>query len=63
MQQEHLFPMIRRETLTLLGGYVQHPAILNGMEDYIVPPGLSVNSGVMGAFLLAKAVLEKGGRA
>ncbi len=63
MQQEHLFPMIRRETLILLGGYVQHPAILNGMEDYIVPPGLSVNSGVMGAFLLAKAALEKGGRA
>lgn len=63
MQQDHLFPLIRRETLTLLGGYVQHPAILNGMKDYIVPPGLSVNSGVMGALLLAKAALEKGGRA
>ncbi len=59
MQQNHLFPMIRKETLRLLGGYVQHPAILSGMEDYIVPPGLHTESGIAGAFLLAKRALEK----
>ncbi len=63
MQQNHLFPLIRRETLRLLGGYVQHPAILNGMEDYIMPPGLGTESGIQGAFLLAKRALDVGSRA
>lgn len=63
MQQNHLFPMVRKETLRLLGGYVQHPAILGGMEDYIVPPGLQTESGIQGAFLLAKRALDKGSRA
>ncbi len=62
MQQPHLFPLIRKEVLRLLGGYVQHPAVLNGMEDYIVPPGLQTESGIAGAFLLAKrALLQRGG--
>ena len=59
MQQPHLFPLIRKETLKLLGGYVQHSAILSGMEDYIVPPGLQTESGIQGAFLLARRALEK----
>ena len=59
MQQKHLFPLIRRKTLALLGGYVQHPAVENGLEDYIVEPGLGVNSGVMGAYLLAREALEE----
>ncbi len=54
MQQMHLFPKIRRETLRLLGGYVQHQAIVGGLEDYIIPPGLDTHSGIQGAFLLAK---------
>lgn len=59
MQQAHLFPPIRRNVLEMLGGYVQHPAILSGMETYIVPPGLSVHSGVTGALLLAARALDK----
>ena len=59
MQQKHLFPLIRKKTLALLGGYVQHPAVENGLEDYIVEPGLGVNSGVMGAYLLAREALEE----
>lgn len=59
MQQKHLFPLIRRKTLALLGGYVQHPAVENGLADYIVEPGLGVNSGVMGAYLLAREALEE----
>lgn len=60
MQQNHLFPLIRKETLRLLGGYVQHPSILGGMDDYIVPPGLQTESGIQGAFLLAKQALDVG---
>ena len=59
MQQAHLFPMIREKTVALLGGYVQHPVVDGGLKDYIVAPGLGVNSGVTGAFLLAKAALEE----
>lgn len=53
MQQMHLFPKIREKTLKLLGGYVASPAVTReGIDDYIVPPALSVNSGVTGALLL-----------
>lgn len=59
MQQQHLFPMIREKTVALLGDYVQHPTVAQGLKDYIVAPGLGVNSGVMGAYLLAKEALEE----
>ena len=54
MQQQFLFPLIREKTLELLGGYLCSPVVSRGLEDYIVPPGLGVNSGVMGAYLLAR---------
>ena len=54
MQQAFLFPMIRERTMALLGGYLCSPVVERGMEDYIVAPGLGVNSGVMGAYLLAR---------
>ena len=54
MQQAQLFPLIRERTLALLGGYVTHPAVAGGLTDYIVPPGLGVHSGIMGAYLLAR---------
>lgn len=59
MQQEFLFPIIRRKTVELLGGYLCHPVVERGLEDYIVPPGLGVHSGVMGAWLLAREALAE----
>lgn len=53
MQQEHLFPRIRKRTLELLGGYVRSDKLLSDIDNYIVMPGLGVNSGVTGALLLA----------
>lgn len=58
MQQEHLFPMIHKEFLSMLGGYVRHQGLLEHPEEYIVPPGLGVNSGVTGALLLAAQALK-----
>ena len=58
MRQTHLFPMIRARTLDLLKGYVQHPRVLSGMEDYIVPPALGENSGIVGGLLLAKRAFQ-----
>jgi fructokinase len=53
MQQAHLFPLIRREVQTLLKGYLQSPAILENIDDYIVPPALGKRAGVLGALALA----------
>lgn len=58
MQQMHLFPKIREKTIELLGGYVASPAVTReGIDSYIVPPALSVNSGVTGALLLGAQAL------
>ena len=54
MQQKFLFPRIRQKTLKALGGYIVHPAVEEGLANYIVEPGLGTNSGILGAWLLAK---------
>ncbi|MGN0775788.1 MAG: ROK family protein [Candidatus Ventricola sp.] len=54
-----LYPMIRTETLRLLGGYVGSQKITpEGMKAYIVPPKLGMNAGVTGALLLGAQALE-----
>lgn len=53
MDQRQLFPKIHQETLRLLNGYVSAPAILQDIENYIVPPGLGSKAGLSGAFALA----------
>lgn len=55
MSQPHLFPMVRAKTVELLNGYVQSPQILQNIAEYIVPPALGAQAGVLGAFALAKA--------
>lgn len=58
MQQAHLFPKIREKTLAILNGYVASSCLTEeGVDAYIVPPQLGINSGVTGALLLgAKAI-------
>ncbi len=58
MQQAHLFPRIREKTLAILGGYVASDRLTpGGVDGYIVPPQLGINSGVTGALLLgARAI-------
>ncbi len=53
MNVPELFPMVRREVLRLLNGYVQAPDVLEQMDQYIVPPGLGSRAGVLGAIALA----------
>lgn len=59
MHQMHLFPRIRRRTLEMLNGYVAHRAILEDIDEYIVPPALGDNAGAVGSLLLALEALEK----
>jgi fructokinase len=54
MQQEALFPMIRRKVVQLLNGYIAKPELNEKIDQYIVPPRLGRNSGVLGAILLAR---------
>ena len=56
MQQEVLFPMIRRELLFLLNGYIRVPAILESIDTYVVPPELGSRAGVLGALVLAEHI-------
>ncbi|MDO9128525.1 MAG: ROK family protein, partial [Anaerolineales bacterium] len=53
MQQAQLFPLIRRDVQTLFNGYLQSPAILKNIDDYIIPPALGERAGVLGALALA----------
>ncbi len=58
MHQRQLFPKIRREVVSLLNGYVDHPAVKNGGEDYIVPPMLEDQAGITGALILAEKAAQ-----
>jgi len=60
MQQSHLFPMIHKEVVQLLRGYVQSAAILRDIAAYIVPPGLGGRAGVLGAIALAQQLSHNG---
>ena len=54
MQQPYLLPMVRRQVRELLNGYIQSPAILERIDEYIVAPGLGRRAGVLGALALAE---------
>ena len=56
MEQRQLFPLIRQNVLNLLNGYVQSPAILEKIDQYIVPPALGNKAGILGALALAQQV-------
>jgi fructokinase len=58
MEQSQLFPLIRRKVQELLHGYVQAPAILEHIEQYIVAPVLGNRAGVLGAIALAQQAAE-----
>ena len=58
MQQEHLFPKIRKYVHEQLGGYVASERLdEENLNNYIVPPALGNNSGVTGALLLGARLI------
>jgi fructokinase len=54
MQKSFLLPLIRKNVQQELNGYYQHPSLLNGIQDYIVTPGLGNRSGIFGALAIAQ---------
>ncbi|MCQ2457598.1 MAG: ROK family protein [Clostridia bacterium] len=56
MQQAFLFDSIRKRTSELLSDYIS--PLSGSLDDYIVPPGLGIHSGITGAWLLALQACE-----
>lgn len=53
MKQLQLFPLIRKNVKELLNNYVQTKEILKNIDEYIVPPKLGDNAGLLGCIALA----------
>lgn len=58
MRQQHLFPMIRGRVQELLNDYVRAPAIIDSIDEFVVPPGLGQRAGLLGAIALARESVE-----
>lgn len=58
MNQPGLLSKVREETVTYLNDYIQHPAITEHIDEYIVPPALGGRAGVLGAIALGQQALE-----
>ena len=61
MKQRHLFPLVRGRLVEILNGYGVPEEVLNAIDDYIVPPALGHDSGIAGAFALARMALNATG--
>jgi fructokinase len=59
MEKPGLIALVREKTQAYLNGYVQHPAISEQIESYIVPPGLGNQAGVLGAIALAEMARQE----
>ena len=59
MQRDCILPMVRKETVRLLGGYVQSPMITEKIDEYIVAPELFPVSGLVGSYLIGKKALDE----
>ena len=58
MHQEQLMPIIHREVLRMLNGYILTPQ-LQDIEKYIILPKLNENQGIMGCIRLALNEIKK----
>jgi fructokinase len=54
MNAPGLFERVRTDVSALLNGYLDAPALGEGISEYIVPPGLGARAGVLGAIALAE---------
>jgi fructokinase len=56
MQKQFLFPIIHKKVQEYLNNYVQSEIIRSQLSDYIVPPGLGNQAGMLGAIALAQSI-------
>ena len=60
MKRRSLYPAVRLEMADLLAGYLRAPEVLEGMDRYVVPPGLGDRAGVLGALALGQRAARGG---
>ncbi|OYZ33570.1 MAG: hypothetical protein B7Y31_11970 [Novosphingobium sp. 16-62-11] len=60
MKAPGLVEAVRRETAAKLNGYISHPRLDEGLQSYIVTPGLGDDAGITGAIELGRQALAKG---
>ena len=54
MQQPHVIPLIRRELVRILNGYICARELREGIDQYVVPAELGGRAGMLGALVLAE---------
>lgn len=57
MHQTQLFTRIRSKVQAKLNGYIQASALLEDIDNYIVPPGLGDEAGILGALALSRQMI------
>ncbi len=57
MQQEHLFPMVHKQFMDTMQGYIASVSSAAAVENYIVAPGMGDLVGLGAGFALAEAAL------
>lgn len=58
MHNEKLFPLIRKELLKQLAGYIAKDEIIKDIDNYVVEPLLNDNQGIIGACELGRCMLK-----
>jgi fructokinase len=56
MQAPGLLPLVRRELVPLLNGYLDVPEVRDGLDQFVTRPALGRRAGVLGAIALAAAL-------
>lgn len=59
MKAPGLIEAVRGQTARKFNGYVQHPRLDDGLETYIVTPGLGDDAGITGAIELGRQALSR----
>ena len=59
MKQVHLLPLVHKQVVELLNGYVPLPQITERIDEYIVLPDLGDDAGITGALVLAEWATKK----
>lgn len=57
-QRSFLFPLVRARVSERLRGYLDVPAITEGMDRFLVPPELGQDAGILGAMALGHRLLD-----
>lgn len=59
MKQAQIFLLVHKKVQELLNDYVDMPQIKERIDEYIVPPGLGDDAGIIGALMLAKQAQDE----